>query len=290
MKYLVVKGWLGFGDRLESLKMGIEYALQYNLQIYVDWTDSIWSHEAESFYTYFNLVNMPTLKSLDEIPEDATVFPSYWQGKLNTPMSQDLCNKHKEYKLDVGQLTKPLSGDVIVLANVGMRTLYEDSRKFANYFRVIDSRILNAVRERTQKYNLAKCMGIHIRGTDRVKNEYKRQLGIQCLAVNTMMHGGFSGKGMICVSDDKDSYELWKRFYPQTILMSSASLECSSSKGNHNLSKEDLKISKDDMNVDMLVDFFTLASCELVLRTYRDSRFAKEAIRLHPYVNVICGA
>ena len=39
MKYLVIKGWLGFGDRLESLKMAIAFAQVYNLKVYVDWSD-----------------------------------------------------------------------------------------------------------------------------------------------------------------------------------------------------------------------------------------------------------
>ena len=60
MKYLVVKGWLGFGDRLESLKMAVRYALDNNLKIYVDWNDEMWTHGIENFYTYFKLVNMQT--------------------------------------------------------------------------------------------------------------------------------------------------------------------------------------------------------------------------------------
>ena len=73
MKYLVVKGWLGFGDRLETLIMCVKFAQANNLQIYVDWTDNIWSHGEESLYKYFKIVNMPVLESLDDIPTDATV-------------------------------------------------------------------------------------------------------------------------------------------------------------------------------------------------------------------------
>jgi len=287
MKYLVVKGWLGFGDRLESLKMAVDYAIRNNLQIYVDWTDSIWSHGSESFYTYFKLINMPTLKSLDDIPEDATVFPEFWKKNLKNPMSQEIANKKLEYQIDLGQLKGTYNADVVVLASIGLRTIFEDSKFLKDVLRVVDSRILNTVQDRNRKYNLRNSIGIHIRGTDRVRSEYKRQLGIQCLAVNTMMHGGYSGKNMICVSDDKDSYEIWKRFYPQCVLMSSVSLEHSSKQGNHNLGKDQLKISKDEMNVDMLSDFFTLATCQIVLKTYKDSRFAKEAIRLHPFIDTI---
>ena len=43
------------------------------------------------------------------------------------------------------------------------------------------------------------------------------------------------------------------------------------------------------MNVDMLVDFFTLSSCDPIFTTCKDSRFAHEARRLHPFVNMILG-
>ena len=62
-----------------------------------------------------------------------------------------------------------------------------------------------------------------------------------------------------------------------------------SNKGNHHIKKEDLKVSKDEMNVDMLIDFFTLASCQRVLTTFRDSRFAREAEKTRPYVKLILG-
>lgn len=289
MKYLIVKAWLGFGDRLESLKMAVAYAQKFNLQIYVDWTDPIWSHSGETFYTYFNIVNMPTLKTIDDIPEDATVFPEYWKGKLKEPITEELLKKKIDYKLDLGMLTKEYPADVVVFSSIGTRILYEDSSFFANVFRVTDLRILNTIRDRLAKYSLKNTIGIHIRGTDRIRNQTRRELGIQHLAVRAMMNGGFSGKPMIAVSDDKDSFDIWKRFYPQCVLLSSASLEQSSSKGNHNTKAEDLKVSKDEMNVEMLVDFFTLASCERVMTTYKDSRFAWEARRLHPFVSTICG-
>lgn len=282
----MVKGWLGFGDRLESLKMAVNYALQYNLQIYVDWTDSIWSHGSETFYTYFDLVNMPTLKSLDDIPEDATVYPEYWKGRIKEQLTLETMNKNS---INLGVLSKEYPADVVVFCSIGHRTLFESSSFFANVFRVVDSRIINAVKDRQQRYSLKNTIGIHIRGTDRVRNQVRRELSIQHLAINAMMYGGFSGKSMISVSDDKNSFDIWKRFYPQCVLLSSLSLEQSSVKGNHNTKAEDLKASKDEMNVDMLVDFFTLSSCERVLTTYKDSRFAREAIRLHPFVNTICG-
>lgn len=284
MKYLIVKGWCGFGDRLETLKMAVEYAIKNKLQIYVDWRDIQWSHGDESFYTYFKLINMPVLNSIDDIPEDASVFPPFWKGKLNDSITQDIIDKQKENSINIGILNTSYDGDVIVVSSIGNRRIYDDQLFFTNVFRVINKRIINSVRYRLVKYNLKNCIGIHIRGTDRVRNQTRRELSIQHMAINAIH---FGGQPMVSVSDDKSSTEIWKRFYPQTVSLSELSMQESSGKGNHLTSKENLSISKDSLNIDMLTDFFSLSYCTRILTTYKDSRFAAEARRLHNYVDVI---
>lgn len=285
MKYLIVKGWCGFGDRMQSLKMAVDYAIKNNLQIYIDWSDTTWSHGDETFYTYFKLINMPVLNSVDDIPEDATVFPPFWKGKLHEPMTENIHSKLKEPSntIHIGTLKGTYDADVIV-STTSNRTLYESSAFFANVFRVIDARIINKVGNRLIKYNLKNCVGIHIRGTDRVRSQSNRERSIQHMAVNAFHLGG---QPMVSVSDDKNSSEIWKRFYPQTVSLTELSMEESSKKGNHLTSKELLAVSKDLLNVDMLTDFFSLSYCKQILTTYRDSRFAAEARCLHPHVDTI---
>jgi hypothetical protein len=291
MKYLVVKGWLGFGDRLETLKMCVWYAQQHKLQIYVDWTDSIWSHGGESFYTYFNIVNMPTLKSLDDIPEDATVYPAFWKDKLKTPITQERVDAQKVNGINVNcvQKNEVRPEDVVVCSSIGMRNLFYDASFFTNCVKLIDRRIIDEVKRRSAAHNLPACIGFHVRGTDRVRNSVRRDLSIQHMALNAVTAGAFSGKPMITVGDDNESITIWKRFFPQTVVLSSLSLSNTSAKGNHNAKSTDLKTTKDNMNVDMLVDFFTLASCARVISTYKDSRFAHEARRLGPYIRSMMG-
>lgn len=288
MKYLVVKGWLGFGDRLESLQMCVAFAQHFKLPIYVDWSDSTWSHGSESFYTYFKLL-MPTF-SLDQIPSNATYYPEYWKGKIHTPFTEDLFNRQNELKLDLGALEKKeFPADVVVVSSIGKRTLFDNISFFTNVFRVVDHRIKSTVFERQTKFPLQKSLGFHIRGTDRTKSQAHRERSIQLIALNAVMYGGFSGMPMITVSDDKESLTIWKRFFPDTTIFSQVSLENTSNKGNHLAKREDLRISKDLLNVDMLVDFFTLASCQRVLSTFRDSRFARQAQRLAPHIKIILG-
>jgi hypothetical protein len=291
MKYLVVKGWLGFGDRLESLKMAVWFAIENKLQIYVDWTDSTWSHGSESFYSYFNLVNMPVLHSLDDIPADASVYPPFWKHNLKTSLTQDIIDKRKEFNLDIGILNKAsnFDADVIVFCSIGNRTLYNNSQFFASVFRVINPQILINLQNRQKGLDISKTVGIHIRGTDRLKNENRRNIGIQYMAMNALMHGSFSGKTMAIVSDDAASIEIWRRFYPHSIVFSKLSLQNTVSGGVHRANAEMLSSSKNDLNIEMISDFFTLALCENILTTCKDSRFTQEARRLHAYTNQILG-
>ena len=287
MKFLVVKGWLGFGDRLESLKMCVKYALDHKLQIYVDWTDSIWCHEKESFYSYFSLVNMPVLQSLDDIPSDCSFYPPYWKEHLKEPMSNELCARQKELNLNIGYLNKPIQADVIVYSCIGYRILFREHSFFTNVFRVIHPAIVQEVKDRQQRYNLSKCMGVHIRGTDRITRKRGREIPVQYMVVSAVQTGAFNGKPMVAISDDPASAQIWKNYFPQTTMLSKLSLQNSFRGGNHNASKDVLQTTKDIMNVDMLIDFFTLASCEQLKTTYNDSRFFQEALRLKPYIQQI---
>ena len=282
MKYLIVKGWLGFGDRLQSLKMCVAYAQKYNLQIYVDWRDPLWSHGSEDFYTYFNLL-MPTF-NLSDLPEDATYYPPYWKGHLNEQITYEFMNVHKDDNLTLNILDNPFDADVIVYSCNGTRSVYPDSSFFANVFRVIDPRILNGVKRHSQAYPLQTSWGVHIRGTDRLKS-HKRMFNIQAMVLNLVTQGGMNKQHIVVVSDDKENAQIIKNYYPNAYMVSS--FATNSTTGTHMLTKDQLSISKDQLNVEMLIDFFVLAKCERVYTTVKDSRYAKEAQRLHPVVNNI---
>jgi hypothetical protein len=286
MKYLIVKGWLGFGDRLESLKMAVAYAIHYNVQIYVDWRDPMWTHGSEDFYTYFNLVNMPVLKSLSVIPADATYHPKYWKGHLDEQITYDFVQQHKDEGLNLGLLREPFEADVVVFSSMGFRALYPDSTFFSKVFRVVDQRIIQKVREHKSRYPIEQSWGIHIRGTDRLK-PHKRMLSVQSIVSNITVNGGMNKAHMVAVSDDKENLEIWTRYYPNTYVVSHNQQNVAVGKGIHTLDKNSLTTTKDLTNVDMLIDFFVLASCERIFSTIKDSRFMQEARRLHPFVNVI---
>ncbi len=282
MKVLIVKGWHGFGDRLESLQMCIHYAREKKRALYVDWTDSIWSHGKESFYTYFQLVNVPVLKSLNDIPENATVFPSAWKGQLSTPLSLDFMAKNV---LDTEiHDYKDYTEDVVVFSSIGYRRLYKDYSFVGECLRVIDPRIIMKVRSRQLQYQLADKLGIHLRGTDRASSSDYKLHRIRQLSVRLVTMGALNGRKMIAVSDDPEYIKFWNTRFSDTPVLTERG-HLGGKQGAH--LQTDIPISKDELNVDMLVDFWTLASCQSILSTSPDSRFTHEAVRLHPFVNQI---
>lgn len=264
------------------------YAQHHNLQIYVDWSDSIWTHGGETFYTYFNLVNMPVLNSLDDIPADSTFFPKYWtRENIAKPLTQEIIDNDKDNKIkfDLGK-DEHKTSDVVVFSCIRTRSIYHDSTFFARVFRVVNPDVLSGVKTRLAKFPLQTAVGIHARGTDRAKHHIRKEHSIQFMALAALP---FSTKQMIAVGDDAYSIELWKRFYPSTHVFTSIAQLNTTNKGNHLATKDELKSSKYDLTVEFLVDFFTLASCERVISTFKDSRFAAEARRLHPHVKQILG-
>jgi hypothetical protein len=228
---------------------------------------------------------MPVLKSIDDIPDNATVFPAFWKDKLKLPYLKKYSDSNPE--IELGYLTdKVWSQDVIVYSSDSTRFLYNDSSFFGNVFRVIDQRIVSKVKERQQTYQLSKHIGVHLRGTDRA-NKIDKAYRMAELNIRLVNSGIIRGAKCIAVSDDPDFVKIWKSRYSFPLLTEAGAL--GGSGGVHTKSKESLTISKDSLNVDMLIDFFTLASCREVISTMNDSRFAREAQRLHPYVTQILG-
>jgi hypothetical protein len=271
MKYLIVKALLGFGDRLECLKMCVDYAIKYDLSICVDWSDNTWG---ESFHKYFSL-DLPIVNIAD-IPEECTIYPEYWKGRLADKLTIEVAPH-----IEIGQLVAPLPYDVIVAVCCGRRSRYTDSGFFASRFRVIDDRITSEVKRRVSLYDLHNRWGIHLRGTDRASSLAYKQKRMSELTIKLVGHGLFSGVKMIAVSDDTEYIDIWKARFPDSPIITNLT----SSTGR--LGRHMVTSCKDETNVELLIDFFTLMSCSRIYSTSPDSRFAQEAQRLSPYVDRI---
>lgn len=279
MKYIIVKNILGFGDRLEGLKMCVLHAINHSVPLFVDWSDETWCHKDESFYKYFSL-NIPTF-ALEDLPDDTSVFPHSWAGKFKEPLTVEKINTMKD--IDIGKNISACEEDILVMSTIGFRWIYPDPTFFTDIFRVVDTRIIDEVKRRQVENALSEKWGIHLRGTDRTLKTDKSKR-VSELSVKLVHAGLLNGEKMVVVSDDTDYTTIWKtRFSNNSVILSSP---YGNSKNGTHLTT-DIPISKDEMNVNSLIDFFTLASCSRIFSSCQDSRFANEAKRMQPFVNKV---
>jgi hypothetical protein len=286
MKYLLVKGWMGFGDRLQSLKMCVKFAMKHNVPMLVEWEDNIWSHGLETFYKYFKL-DIPTFK-LEDVPPNASIYPPFWKGRLHMQLDQQIIDKnHAQLCIQRdGHNMLPCQEDVLVFSCYTNRLVYNDSTFFVNVFKIIHPEVLRKVKERNDKYNLEKKIGIHLRGTDRATKLDKRTRMNQ-LNVRMISEGFLNGQEFIVVSDDPEYVKLWQNKYKFPVLTNIDNM--GGTEGTHNIDYSNLKVSKEMMNVDLLVDFCTLALCKRSISTSKDSRFSQEAERFRLHIKRILG-
>jgi hypothetical protein len=262
MKYIIIKALLGFGDRLESLIMYTDYALRHNLIMCIDWSDEIWSSGLESFKSYFSL-DIPQI-SLDEIPSNLKIFPEFWKDRYKETLTKQILIDNN---IDLGILTKTYDCDVLVVVSYGKRIQYGDPSFFFNRLKIINPIILEEIQKR-KSYDLKNCVGIHLRGTDRFKTRELKVKRIKQLQLKLISRGLINSKKII-VSDDEEFIKLWKQFDDSPVL----SNKIPYIKGAIHLIK--CEYTKDELNIQLIIDFITLSFCKEVFSTSEDSRFAK---------------
>lgn len=274
MKYLLVKALPGFGDRLEYLIMCVKFAQEHNLKLLVDWSDPVWE---ESFYSYFKL-DVPTF-SLSEITKDMTVYPKFWKGQLDRKLTDDINTPD----LELNSL-KPYDADVIVTKSCGARTRYPSNKFFVDVFQVIDPRVIKIVKQRQEVYNLKDKWCVHLRGSDRFKNPEFKKLRFRQLRSKLMLHG-LLGSKCVVITDDPELAKYWRNVDPNSPILSQ--ILDSGPQGLHYADPKTLGTTKDQLNVNLLIDFFTMASCKQIFTTSNDSRFARMADIFRPYLSLM---
>jgi len=287
MKYLLQKGFRGFGDRLEHLFYCIRIALEMKRKIYVDWNDHYWNHNGENFYTYFELLDVGVSKI--ENLENLSIYPKFWKEIINKPLVQgDFYTKSRK-SCSVNRINfilKKFPTEDVIVYPASTRGRPENLEFIANVFRVKDSRIINRINELNQHFNLSTCIGVHLRGTDRRRENHFFDSFLTKFRV--MVNHTLKNAQIICVTDDVEYFNKFKQEFPRAVLLTKL-IVTRKNNGSHVIPAEDLEFSKDELNVDLIVDFFTLASCKISFSTREDSCFHNNAVKLRPYVKTILG-
>ena len=84
MKYLLIKGAAGLGDRMLGAATGLLYARLTGRRPIVDWSDPRYSSDGSN--TFLRYFDAPGVGDVDEISPTASVAPEIWRGRLDHPV------------------------------------------------------------------------------------------------------------------------------------------------------------------------------------------------------------
>lgn len=239
-KFIVSKGWEGFGDRLQCLSHMVNAALRYNRTLYVDWTDTIWG---TGFYRYFHLVDLPHVQTDREVPHK-TAYPPFWKNKIMLPANGWVYDMKDELAFDP---TKGLHyEDVWVHCGIGYReydfcTLQKHLRINRDVATVISARLVD--------FDLPV---VHLRGTDRAVADEK------WAELRTKVPIAW------VVSDDAALTARWLQESPESKVFS---------KARAGITHYTTDVDKHEMNLEVLTDFFALAYANEAHPLNEDSLF-----------------
>lgn len=226
LKFVLLKGLQGFGDRLMCLLQAISYSKATRRRLVIDWRDEDWTHDIlEPLDHYFKVVGIPTY-GLDEFAQywnahahELSVYPSAWSPLILDPGYSEwiykdvfsLPNKNadlwaiSQYKQD------DYEADIVVYPGVGMRTFSYTDLKLVHLSRWIELMI----RQFSEKLKLVDQSFdiIHLRAGS--KSWAGGHVPLQSL--NKEIHDKWP---------DKNSYldSLWKSYAEQTSNLSALPL------------------------------------------------------------------
>lgn len=242
VKYLVVKGWEGFSDRLQCLSYAVTCALRYNRTLYVDWTDDIWG---TSFYDYFYFEGLPYIDDYRKIPKGSTVYPHFWNHKLMLPANTWVYDMKDQLVFDISK-TKEFA-DVWVQPGIGYREY--DMPLLVKHLRVRPDIVEHVYTE-----PLTDLPVVHLRGTDRTftNDDWERLRNDAPTAY--------------VLSDDTTLIERWMNDSPDSIVIS---------KPQANITHFSTNVDKHQYNLDLLHEFYILGSANVAYALNQDSLYFK---------------
>jgi hypothetical protein len=249
-KYLLVKGWCGFADRLQCMSAAMTYAKKHNRIICVDWTDSIWKGDTPNmnFDTFFDLtVQTIPLDELIKKQNELSIYPPPWKGQLEK--KPDLYMYEKPYQIDLDADPKH-EEDILVYTSTELRTYNKEN--ICDCVRIKEP-YRSTIIEKLKQYQGYKTV-VHLRGSDRVKPEqYEEYLKKN---FEPKMKDKTKEKVLI-VSDTEPLFKYFQEKYPNSIVRTPSTSYTSSSEPGKTL-HQDGSIDKYDFNTQTLIDFFII--------------------------------
>lgn len=252
-KYLLVKGWCGFADRLQCISAAITYAKKHKRIMCIDWTDSIWKGDTPNinFDTFFELtcesISVVPLEELLQKQNELSIYPPVWKGQLEK--KPDLYMYEKPYQINLD--SDPVhEEDILVYTSTELRTYTKDT--ICDCFRVKEP-YRSTIIKNLEEYKGYKTV-VHLRGSDRVKPEQYEEY------IKTNFEPRMKDKmneTVLIVSDTEPLFKYFQKMYPNSIVRTPSTSYTSSSEPTKTL-HQDGSIDKYNFNTQTLIDFFII--------------------------------
>ena len=280
---VVVKGCEGFADRLQSLSHCLQYCLQNNAAICVDWRDDLWGQQTRDFADYFEVVDVSYL-TLNDVADmiknntSTTIFPAKWT--LNDILAPpNKLTQLESYRFTF-ENTYALKEDVdIIVCNCKGTRMYHVDNLVCNLR--LQKDIADIIIARLSNVTLP-FTAVHLRGTDRLKESVFIEAAIK--KYDALPE--YARLRTYVFSDMIEVVKAWKEKYPETnVLFDNYSIYKipfqkigDNPIGVHQYDGIILNyygVDKHDINMDTLTDFIVLCFAKWIVANNDSSVFTK---------------
>ena len=239
-KWVVAKGWEGFGDRLQCLSYCIDIAIKHNRELSVDWTDSIWK---EGFYRYFEIEGLPNSKPKGDC------YPEFWDGFLKKAGGEWLYNVKDAINFEL----KDANGEKAIWVHPCIGGRAWNFYTLAKRLKIVCMpELKHMIKQDCKKV-------VHLRGTDR-EPDYDKFKELATAHPDAAV-----------VSDDLMLANLWLAINPAAEILTDTLLD--TKLAGHKRTDTD----KHQMNLRLIADFITLAFATEAYALNEESEFFKMA-------------
>ena len=296
-KYIILKSFEGFADRMQVLLYAIKYSLKTGRILVIDWTDKDWAHNPEyDFYYYFNLKNLNnnylTLNEFHkefnnfEIIDTYDIMPYVWIDNLFKSPDRYiygekyiLKNKNKILKKIIKGVSKDFQHKIVVLSGVKYRRFnYNDFKKHISFTEIVRNNIESHPFYKKIIYKNIDYIVVHLRGGDRMVSEDKNKLFFNGSCNNDEYLLNLKQKLIKAINNHNaanililsDTTFLINAFINnindlKIKIYTTDNYKINRVNGLHKLGKDEIPISKRDLNIQMLIDFYFMTNARKII-------------------------
>jgi|TARA_B110000208_G_scaffold191994_1_gene261584 hypothetical protein len=298
MKFLVIKSYSGFGDRVEHLLACFKYAVKTQRYMVIDWSDHVWCgnemNKSFDYYFYLKNVNYMPINDFKKI---------FIKNKLNnTKMSvmptffEDIMLKRSDendvkYKFgDIAQLfrevisdkRKDIEVDILVTTDLDKR----NNMGIVSIPNLVYKKVILDFIKEEPNYNFLmnnKFVTIHLRGSDRSKYTEENRPDLtnyshhkEKYVDNLISQIPKGTENLLVLTDSTILYDLFmEKIDSKYNVLETNNVRTSGNVGLH-LEREESKESK---NLELLKDFYFMTRSSYVVCD-KISRFSLVAYRV----------